>query len=196
MKVRPAMPSCLECHRIALNGATHIKCRKKLSLDFTYSAWDYNGVVRRAILKMKYNFAFGIAKELAEKFIEKIKRDAPFLPRSAILIPIPLHKSRQNWRGFNQAGEMGKTIAQKMGWQYEADTLKRTKKTNPQAELKRKERAPNLFGAFSLNPRFTAQDLPYVLFDDVLTTGSTLKEACKVFKQGGTRTVWGLTIAA
>src|SRR3972149_6816331 len=63
----------------------------------------------------------------------------------------------------------------------------------PQADLKGKERSTNLLGAFGLNEgnsQLITNNLPLVLFDDVLTTGSTLKEACKVLKRNGAKVVW------
>ena len=221
-KIPKAKLFCVECHRSSIDGATHTKCRKVRSIDFAYSSWDYSGVVRKAILKLKYNFAYKIAEELAEKFVEKVKRDVPILPKEAILVPIPLYKLRENWRGFNQAEELGKMTAKKMGWVYEPDLLIRNKKTTPQTELKGKERSSNLLGAFSIKKGYelreygvcgkgfeanklkndphnsfsTIHNSCVILFDDVLTTGSTLKEACKVLKRKGVKNVWGLTIAA
>ena len=206
-KVGGAKLFCLECHKPSIDGATHVKCRKKRSIDFAYSPWDYGGVIRKAILKLKYNFAYTIANELADRFTEKIQKDVPILPKSAVLIPIPLYRSRQNWRGFNQTEELGKIIAQKLSWEYVPNALRRTKKTTPQADLKGKDRAINLKGVFSLSTNYSPSRrlsgaggyLPstnYIVFDDVLTTGSTLKEACKVLKHGGVKIVWGLTIAA
>ncbi len=194
-KVPKARLFCLECHKSSIDGATHSKCRKKRSVDFAYSPWDYGGVVRKAILKLKYNFAYKIAEELAEKFVGEIKK-LPILPKDSVLVPVPLYRSRKNWRGFNQAEEMGKIIAEKMGWKYESDVLVRNKKTTPQTELKGKERSTNLLGAFACDTKYVIHNTSYILFDDVLTTGSTLKECCKVLKCKGIKTVWGLTIAA
>ncbi len=195
-KVGKARLFCPECHKSSIDGATHAKCRKKRSIDFAFAPWDYSGVVRKAILKLKYNFAYKIADDLANKFVEKVGRDVPILPKDAILIPVPLYKLRQNWRGFNQAEELGKVIAGKMKWSYETNALIRNKKTIPQTDLKGKERSTNLLDAFSLSPNYHLVSTTYILFDDVLTTGSTLKEACKVLKRNGAKVVWGLTIAA
>lgn len=100
IKVGKAKLFCLECHKFAIDGATHFKCKKARTIDFAYSPWDYSGVIRKAILKLKYNFAYKIAEELADKFVEKIKRDVPILPKEAVLIPIPLYRLRENWRGL------------------------------------------------------------------------------------------------
>jgi len=195
-KIGKARLFCLECHKPSIDGAIHAKCSKKYSIDFAYSPWDYEGIVRKAILKLKYNYAYKIAEELAERLIKKIESETSILPTDAILIPIPLYKLRQNLRGFNQAEKMGKLISESLGWDYNPDLLVRTRRTTPQTELKGVNRTKNLLGAFSANPKSKIYNSTYVLFDDVLTTGSTLKEACKVLKRRGIKVVWGLTIAA
>lgn len=196
LKIEKARLFCLECHRFSPAGEVHARCRKKLSIDSVFALWDYSGVVRSAILKLKYNFAYKVAEELAGKFVEKLKVDVRELPKSAILIPIPLYRSRKNWRGFNQTEVMGKIIAKKMNWKYEVGALVRRKNTSSQTELKGKERSKNIYDAFTFSSTYRLQDMQYILFDDVLTTGSTLKEAGKVLKRRGAKTVWGLTIAA
>lgn len=192
-KIIKAKQFCLECHKPSIDGATHSKCKRKMSIDFTYSLWDYSGVVRKAIVNLKYRFAYRIADEIAEYFIDNIK-ETFFLPKSAVLIPIPLHKSRYKWRGFNQAELLGEAIAKKMNWYFDP-ILTRSKKTQPQTTLRGKERASNLTGAFSALS-FIDRGLPYILFDDVLTTGSTIKEACRTLKRKGLKNVLGLTIAS
>lgn len=196
LKVRKAKTLCLYCYRFSQSGETHLKCKKKESIDYTFSVWEYGGIVRKAILKIKYNFAYKIAEELAEKLVERLKKEIAILPNNAILTPVPLYRQRTNWRGFNQSEVMGKIVADKMGWKNKQNLLKRIRKTIPQAELKGKERTQNIIGAFSLTAENLESDGTYILFDDVLTTGSTLKEACKVLKQKGAKTVFGLTIAA
>lgn len=187
---------CLECHKPSTNGITHPRCRKKYSIDFAYSPWDYGGVVRKAILKLKYNYAYMIAEELAEGLVKKIESGTPTLPTNALLIPIPLNRLRQNWRGFNQAERVGKLISERFGWCYNPNLLVRIRKTAPQTELKGVKRTKNILGAFSVIPKSKIYNSTYILFDDVLTTGSTLKEACKVLKRRGVKVVCGLTIAA
>jgi competence protein ComFC len=51
---------------------------------------------------------------------------------------------------------------------------------------------------FEFNPNDSSlkKENPIIIFDDVLTTGSTIKEAAKILKENGFRIVWGLTIAS
>ena len=190
---------CLECLRPSIDGATHIRCKRPYSIDFAYSPFRYEEVIRNAILRLKYSFASDIKNELSNVFCERIKSDIFILPKQAVITPIPLHRLRQNWRGFNQSQELARTVAEEFNWEYHPDILVRKKLSKPQIELKGRQRKENIRGAFGLNSKYKSlvkSWRPLIIFDDVLTTGSTIKEAGKVLKKAGARVVWGLTIAA
>jgi competence protein ComFC len=201
-KVGSPKPICPVCLRPSIDGMTHSKCKTPQSLDGLICSWNYDGVIKKAILALKYKFASEIAKELADLSVQKLSairygRAASFAyQQSAILVPIPLFWYRQNWRGFNQAEEIGKLIAEKMKWKFIPELLIRTKHTVSQTELSKEKRGENVRGIFSLNPNYVPSTrYSVLLFDDVWTTGSTLKEAGKVLKRKGFQKVWGLTLA-
>jgi ComF family protein len=190
--------TCIVCGQLSINGTTHAKCLKTLDLHGAISIWKYEKVIRKAIIKLKYNFASEIAKETSLYASECLKSGTSVLPKEAILIPIPLHRSRLNWRGFNQSAEIGKGLAKEMGWDYMDNVVIRKVKTKPQTELRGIERKKNLKEAFSFNESFnslTNSKRKLILFDDVWTTGATLKEMCKVLKKNGVKEVWAITIA-
>lgn len=166
------------------------------------SIFRYEGVIRKAIIALKYKYSTEIAKELAEICVRKLI--ANHYPLIAILVPVPLHWYRKNFRGFNQSEEVGRLIAKGMAWDFIPDLLIKKRSTTSQVELKGSARRQNLRGVFGLNPNYSliparpaggAIRYPLIIFDDVFTTGSTLKEAAKVLKRGGVEEVWGLTIA-
>ena len=198
-KVRLAQPICAYCERASIDGLTHVKCQKKFGLDGLISIWEYEGVIRKAILALKYKYATEIASLLNGLIVERLKNpDSRYILSDSIcLIPIPLHWHRQNVRGFNQSAEVGKSISEAMNWKFMSDLLIKKQQTISQVELKGDDRRQNLHGVFSVNPHcslFTIHS-SLVIFDDVFTTGSTLKEAAKVLKRAGVEKVWGLTIA-
>lgn len=128
--------------------------------------------------------------------LSKIVTRRPFA--DYVLISVPLHQSRFNWRGFNQAEILGKMIAEKLEISFVPNLLIRKRATKPQVELKGKERKENIIGAFAVNPRYSdichpASDI--LLFDDVWTTGTTLRTCGRVLKEAGVKRVWGLTLA-
>lgn len=186
---------CSYCSKTSFLGQTHKKCQRRSGLDGLISIWLYRGIVRQAIVSLKYKFASKIALELAEESAEVLKSiNLPF--KNILLVPIPLHTKRKNWRGFNQAEEVGKVIAQRLGWKFQTNLLERTKFSKPQVGLLEKERKENVKNSFLVKNGETLKNTCNIfLFDDVWTTGSTLKEAAKALKKEGAGTIWGLTLA-
>ena len=163
----------------------------------TYSCFKYEGVIRKAIIALKYKYTVELVGELAGCVLGVLERSSLFIIHNSCLVPIPLHWYRKNVRGFNQSEEVGKIVARKMKWKFAPDLLIRSKSTTPQAQLTGSARRKNLRGAFALNPVYSLYALryPLVLFDDVLTTGSTLLEASKVLRKSGIEKIFCLTIA-
>ncbi len=189
---------CLECGRSGnyICGVCLGKVRVLNRLDRyneSYSVFVYEGVIRKAIIALKYKFAYGLAEELATAMVPILKKKG-YLKR-VVLVPIPLHPKRQNWRGFNQTIEVGKFLATKMGWKFMPDLLIRSLDSPAQVGLQGAARRLNIKGVFGLNSKQRiSKKNQYVVFDDVSTTGSTLKEAAEILRVRGAK-VFGLTIA-
>lgn len=193
---------CPICERPSIGGTAHPLCRKRYGLDGIWSLGAYQDPLRSAIKKLKYRFVRDLAVVLADLLIEYWARNpAWFLDELKkdrglgwLIVPVPLYKSRQNWRGFNQSELLGQLLAKKIGLGY-ADVLIRLRGTDSQVKLMGKERRANVFNAFALSPNSPRLTQNVLLFDDVWTTGSTLKECCYVLKRGGAKRVWAITLA-
>lgn len=189
---------CPYCEKPSIDGNTHFKCAKKYGLDGLISLFRYAGVIRKAILNMKYGYVHNISKELGGYVSAELKDRGILnvLPYTFHLFPIPMYWYKRNLRGFNQSEEIGKTIAGEMGWTYSDNVLERVRSTLPQATLTPEQRRKNLKNAFGLNSKvMVSQYSNVILFDDVFTSGTTLFEACGLLKKAGVRRVWGLTMA-
>jgi len=199
---------CPVCERPAIGGATHPGCLKDRSLDGFTSVFNYKGIIRKGIGKLKYKFVSDIAGELVELFLSSLGEDENFTrfcrQPNIVLVPVPLHPSRERWRGFSQTKMLGNLIAGNLEISFQPDLLIRVKNTKPQVGLKEDERKTNIKDAFSLNPASSFPASPqggplltsnFLLFDDVWTSGSTLKEAARTLKKAGAGKVWGLTLA-
>lgn len=155
-------------------------------------------MVRKALLKFKYSFSYDIVDELVKRSINDIK-NYPFNLGSVLSTSVPMKSGKERWRGFNQASLIGVKVAYEMGWKFDDDILIKTKNTRSQAGLVRRERIKNLRGAFEINNKYKKNFKEYdslVVFDDVLTTGSTIRECGEVLKKAGAKVVWGITIAS
>ena len=189
---------CLECGKAGkyICAECYCKVRPCNVVDSTnFSIFRYEGVIRKAIISLKYKFAYDIAEELIGYLVILLLRNKTFKLNNFVLVPIPLHKHRENWRGFNQTEIIGEKLAKNMNWKYIPDLLIRNKNTIPQVGLKGLVRRNNLSGVFAVNPNhFISKNCSLVLFDDVYTTGSTINEAKKVLNEAGFKNIKSLTI--
>lgn len=187
---------CPECENAAIDGFTHPRCKTKYSLDGLTAFFHYDGPIRQAVKLLKYRFVSDLAKEFIDLVPSSFLSTFNLQP-STVLIPIPLHPARLKFRGFNQAEVLGRLIANKLSIPVKTNILKRPKKTIPQVEMKdRKKRLKNMENVFSIAPNILISSYPnIILFDDVFTTGATLRAAANVLKRAGIERVWGIVLA-
>lgn len=195
-KVKSSNFVCPFCNRSSFEGKVHPNCKKPLGLDQLISLWKYEGVIRKAILVLKYKFVLDVSEELSDAIYERITQKEIDFGKNIILTSVPLHKKRQFFRGFNQSEVVAKKIAEKLNWKYVPDILVRSKNTEFQTNLSKSQRLKNIKNAFEFNNRYKLKDKNkiIVIFDDVWTTGATIKEMTKILKKKGINTIIGLTI--
>lgn len=193
--------TCPICEKLeSINGETCFKCKNKYSLDGLLICTDYqeNKIIKKAIHFYKYRFVKDFYVSLGKIIQQKIIRSSTKLPD--VIIPIPLHKKRLRWRGFNQSSLLAYYVSQNItpGFNIlvnEKD-LVRKKNTVSQMNIKNyQERKNNLRHAFELATNKNIIGKNILLIDDVATTGSTLFECAKVLKKSGAKKVFGVVIA-
>jgi len=181
---------CPFCYKNALRGQTHPACFKKDGLDGIISFYYYRGPVRALIKNLKYRFTTSLLSEVGKK----LAFDENLLPsKTWALLPVPLTKQKQNYRGFNQAELLGKLVAEKLGLAVEKEILKKIKPTKSQVGLSRVQRRLNIEKSFEVVGKVKGQS--FYIFDDVWTSGATLKVIARELKKAGAEKVWGLTLA-
>lgn len=113
------------------------------------------------------------------------------------LVPVPLHVSRRRQRQFNQAAEIARILAAETGNPV-FPALARTRRTETQTLLSRRQRMQNMKGAFTLaaDGKRRLQNPPpgALLVDDVFTTGSTVHECARILRRAGIREIAVITI--
>lgn len=160
--------------------------------------FKYHSFIKRAVADLKYGFVTDLVPELSNLVASLVRSDYPhlysyWLENSYCLVPVPLHPFRNNWRGFNQSALLASAISSDLGLCFNSDLLIRRSYTKSQVKISKLQRFTNTVSSFSLGPQI-APPRKIILFDDVYTTGSTLRSAASVFPSG--TSIWLFTLAA
>lgn len=165
------------------------ECKNKLVFDTSEdSVFIYNDFLYKLIRNFKYfgdnKIAMYFAIQMCEKFHAKINN-------SDIIIPVPMHPVKQIFRLYNQSALLVEMICKIMNKKYSMFALKKISYTKSQTSLKRSQRIENIVGSIGLN--FCTKGKKILLVDDVLTTGSTIRECIKILSDSDS--VNAITIA-
>ncbi|MEM7053323.1 MAG: ComF family protein [Pseudomonadota bacterium] len=172
---------CARCalvlpHSVELCGG----CLKKLpAFDRTFAAFVYRQPVSGLIQRFKFSGDLAAGRVLAQLLAAEINISQADLPE--LMIPVPLYRTRQWRRGFNQAELICRDLHKSLGIDW-LPALKRIRATQAQSDLPAKQRAGNVRGAF-IQSRIPNALNHVVLVDDVMTTGTTLNECARMLKK-------------
>ncbi len=178
-----SQPICLNCWQSIPSGATCKACGDEGFVLFAYG--DYSDPLKQIVIQYKFkgmtSVARAFASEIGGTFGDGVKSLAP-----DYLVPIPLHSSREYARGYNQAEILASELAPMLDIPVDCDVIYRTKRRTPQSRLTEAAREKNIRGVFDV-PEKTHSGEVLVLVDDVVTSGSTAKEARRVLVDAGYR---------
>jgi len=146
---------------------------------------DYKAPVDYLIQNMKYHSQLSIAEMLGKLLAQKILDSQTPLPDQ--IIPVPLHLSRLQRRGFNQALEIARPLGRKLNIPINFTDCSRIRATTPQFDLTINERSNNIKNAFQILREMNSKHV--AILDDVMTTGSTVWELARVLKKAGVEQV-------
>jgi ComF family protein len=147
----------------------------------------YEGSLRSIVHAFKYDGRRSLARPLADMLVSC---GSDVIDGAQFVVPVPLHRSKQRARGFNQAVDLARRMSLPM-----VPALERVRKTPSQTDLPAAERHANVRGAFSLTRGARLRGAVVVVVDDVSTTGATLEACAAVLLEGGAREVRALTLA-
>lgn len=140
---------------------------------------------------MKFRRCRALAEPLGELMAGAARAD-PIYRRAGLIAPVPLYPRRLRERGFNQSELLATTVARRLGLAIDAGLLRRIRPTSPQTDLEANARRLNVRDAFA------ASEVPHeviVLVDDVISTGSTVRECSRTLRAAGAAEVLVLALA-
>lgn len=142
----------------------------------------YEGALRDLVLSAKFGGSLPSLDILGHLMSEVCVEHYASAPKPHCIVPVPLHRSRLQERGFNQSVELARPLARALDIPLYYDRLVRVKATVPQASLKREQRR-ELRQPFFASPEVSG--LRVLLLDDVCTTGATLTRAAQSLREAG-----------
>jgi ComF family protein len=160
---------------------------------------EYREALKQAIRHLKYNqqarLAQPLGRWLGQAWQQQVGPQAPKLTA----IPIPLHSSKLQQRGYNQASLIAQAFCRQTGYPLWEAGLIRVQATEAQFKLSRDQRLANVRSAFQVPTqvadRARRQSRQVLLIDDIYTTGATANAAAASLRQAGF-TVWGIAAVA
>ena len=157
------------------------------------AAFAFDGPIRRALARLKYEGAWRLADPLSEAASPAIRRLVE-LSGTVPLVPVPVHRERRRERGYNQA----ELIARALGSAVDVpvlDLLERVRPTTKQHRLDRAARLANLRDAFRVRAAVRSVPTALIVVDDIVTTTATLEACAAVLRSAGVRDVYGFALA-
>jgi ComF family protein len=191
-------PSCLECAAPIPEGSACPFCGGSgiAPFDAIAALGPFREPLRNLVHQMKYRHRWPVAEILADAMYDH-PRIRKILDQTDILVPVPLHWSRQIQRGYNQADTLAHRLARRSQRITVEHPIVRLKNTPAQtAVYSAADRAANLRFAFGLVRDRQISGKRVTLVDDVITTASTLKSAARAIKQASPASIRAITVAA
>jgi competence protein ComFC len=168
---------------------------KRLSLNFEQgsSLWVYDDTIKPLIFQFKYKEQTHLYDWLSDQMIKRMAElDLPF--EFDFLVPVPMHKKRQNHRGYDPVKGLCRSFSKKTKIPL-FNGLNRSVNTPPLHKLDANTREDVLKDVFSIsNHNHLIKNKTILLIDDIYTTGSTVNACAKVLKNQGVTYIYVLTL--
>lgn len=148
------------------------------------SAFSYAHPIDELVQALKYGHRLHLAEWFGQALAEAwLRDDEARCDRGPLIIAMPMHPDRLTDRGFNQATEIARPLARRLGVPLDHGACTRVRATAPQARLDASGRAGNVRDAFECRIDLTGRTA--ILVDDVMTSGASIGELARTVRLHG-----------
>lgn len=184
-------PRCYKCGKPVEKGEYCRDCQKRTHIfEQGRGIFIYDSRMRRSVTRYKYygcrEYGDFFAKAMYRYAQSELREWAPDL-----IVPVPIHRSKERKRGFNQAAWLAEKLGRYTGIPVDVDLVRKVMKTKSQKKLNALQRRKNLERAFCVTG--SVRGLNVLVVDDVYTTGSTIDAMAGCLKKKGAKNVYFLT---
>ena len=200
-------PRCAFCHKFVKDGSVRICCSCEAQLPFTkdygkqkiefvtqcVAPLYYEKDVRDSLRRYKFDGCTGYAKAYAPLVADCIRQTIS--DKFDVLSWVPVSRKRLRERGYDQSELLAKAVAKEMNLKA-GPVLRKIRNTQPQSGTGSAEkRRANIAGAYSVLKPELVQGRSILLIDDIVTTGSTVRECAKTLGLAGADAVYCAAVA-
>lgn len=168
---------------------------KKRYCDRIICVCSYSGIIRQSLVRFKFMNKPSYYRALSKLLAEKVNRVTD-CRKFDIIVSVPMHKQKQNIRGYNQALLLSRGLSSELKIPEKSKLILRVMKTQSQSLLSKKGRHENIKNAFAVRNIHELEGKSILLVDDILTTGSTVEECGRILKDAGAVNVTAAILAS
>ncbi len=162
---------------------------------YPYTApFSYNGKFAEAVKRFKFNGHKEYAEKLALQITNAVKESFGDIKFDCITC-VPMHKNQLRERGYNQAELLAKQISKQLNIPYETLLVKH-RENQPQHSLTSSQKRDNVRGVYKAVNTDKINGNNILIVDDILTTGHTLGECCRILSKAGGEKIYCAALCA
>lgn len=177
---------CIVCGRPT--GRTWLCNTCRVPYQRVWVIGERSGVLQRLVGLYKFSRAKAAYKDIGDLLLAVL----PELPDNTIIVPIPTVSGHIRERGYDHMLLIAKYVAKKRNLKYERLIIRKT--ATKQRQSTATQRIKQAKSAFEVRGKVD-DDKIYLIIDDVVTTGATIKYAAKSLRDSGAKNVWVAVVA-
>jgi len=177
---------CIVCHRPTSNMWLCKTCT--VPYERVWVVGERDGILQRLVGLYKFERAKSAYKPLADLLLALL----PELPANTVVVPIPTTSNRIRERGYDHMLLIAKYVARARGLKCQPLIYRKTNTKQRQATAK--QRVIQAKQAFEVRDKID-ESIPYLIIDDVVTTGATIRYASQALRDAGAEHVWVAIVA-
>lgn len=180
--------SCMNCGKLSIDGVCQ-ECSKKVAYQKGWCVGVRDEALKELINRYKFEYAKAAHKPLASLLHQTL----PIFPKDTVVVSIPTIGKHIRQRGYDHALLLSRHFAKQRRLRF-SPVLKRRNNTVQREAANAKEREKQATGAFKCAQKLD-KTVPYLIIDDVITTGATIRAAAKCLKQSGAEQIFIAAVA-
>lgn len=154
--------------------------------------WPYDGWIKQLKFRQNFEYASLLSLILKPLIIEQLIVNKRL---DIVFTIVPIHIKKWQQRGFNQCHLIAAKAVKGEAIQYLPNLITKLNDSSSQVGQTGKQRRKSLASSFVIDHTYDLQGKHLVIFDDVLTTGTTVDSIAKRLKSVGVKEITVVTLA-